>query len=121
VAEQETYLAEMKAAMTPEELEQMVKDTLAFDQWNASEQSNSDIVISVADLPALEAGPEFHKEEEDGALYYTAACQSEKISLHRLCSIPAPCPRRTCIISVSTAFCWRNWRQKTTLRPRRIT
>lgn len=84
VAEQETYLAEMKAAMTPGELEQMVKDTLAFDQWNASEQSNSDIVISVADLPALEAGPEFHKEEEDGALYYNAACQSEQISVHRL-------------------------------------
>ncbi len=84
VAEQEAYLAEMKAAMTPEELEQMVKDTLAFDEWNASEQSNNDFVISVADLPSLEAQPEFHKEEDDGALYYTAAAQTEQISCHQL-------------------------------------
>ncbi len=84
VAEQEAYLAEMKAAMTPEELEQMVKDTLAFDEWNASEQSNNDFVISVADLPSLEAQPEFHKEEDDGALYYTAAVQTEQISCHQL-------------------------------------
>lgn len=84
VAEQEAYLAEMKAAMTPQELEQMVRDTLAFDEWNASEQSNRDIVISTADLPPLEAQPEFHREEEDGAVYYAAASQAEQISLHRL-------------------------------------
>ena len=84
MAEQEAYLAEMKAAMTPEELEQMVNDTLAFDEWNASEQSNNDIVISVDDLPPLETQPEFHREEEDGALYYSAASQTEQISCHSL-------------------------------------
>lgn len=84
VAEQEEYLAGMKAAMTPEELEQMVEDTLAFDEWNASENSNPDIVIPVEDLPEPEPTPEFSKEEADGAVYYTAASELEQISLHRI-------------------------------------
>lgn len=84
VAEQEEYLSEMKAAMTPEELEQMVEDTLAFDAWNASENSNQDIIIPVEDLPEPEPTPEFTKEEADGAVYYTAASEMEKISLHRI-------------------------------------
>ena len=84
LAEQEAYLAEMKASMTPEELEQMVKDTLAFDEWNASEQSNSDIVIPVEDLPEPEPAAEFTKETVGGAVYYAAASDMEKISLHRI-------------------------------------
>lgn len=84
LAEQEAYLAEMKASMTPEELEQMVKDTLAFDEWNASEQSNSDIVIPVEDLPELEPAAKFTKETVGGAVYYAAASDMEKISLHRI-------------------------------------
>lgn len=84
VAEQEEYLAEMKAAMTPEELEQMVEDTLAFDEWNASENSNQAIVIPVEELPEPEPTPEFAKEEADGAVYYTAASEMEQISLHRV-------------------------------------
>ena len=84
VAEQEEYLAEMKAAMTPEELEQMVEDTLAFDEWNASENSNQDITIPVGNLPEPEPMPEFNKDEADGAVYYTAASEMEKISLHQV-------------------------------------
>lgn len=84
LAEQEAYLAEMKASMTPEELGQMVKDTLAFDEWNASEQSNSDIVIPVEDLPELEPAAKFTKETVDGAVYYAAASDMEEISLHRI-------------------------------------
>lgn len=84
LAEQEAYLAEMKASMTPKELEQMVKDTLAFDEWNASEQSNSDIVIPVEDLPEPEPAAKFTKETVDGAVYYAAASDMEKISLHRI-------------------------------------
>lgn len=84
LAEQEAYLAEMKASMTPEELEQLVKDTLAFDEWNASEQSNSDIVIPVEDLPEPEPAAKFTKETVDGAVYYAAASDMEQISLHRI-------------------------------------
>lgn len=84
LAEQEAYLTEMKASMTPEELEQMVKDTLAFDEWNASEQSNSDIVIPVEDLPEPEPAAKFTKETVGGAVYYAAASDMEKISLHRI-------------------------------------
>lgn len=84
LAEQEAYLAEMKASMTFKELEQMVADTLAFDEWNAQEQSNSDIVIPVDELPDLEPAAEFTKEEAEGALYYSAASEMEEISLHRI-------------------------------------
>lgn len=84
VAEQEEYLAEMKAAMTPRELEQMIEDTLAFDEWNASENFNQDIVIPVENLPEPEPTPEFAREEADGAVYYTAASELEQISLHRV-------------------------------------
>lgn len=84
LAEQEAYLAEMKASMTPEELEQMVTDTLAFDEWNASEQSNDNVVIPVADLPEPEPAAEFAKEDSDGVTYYSAASEIEQISLHRV-------------------------------------
>lgn len=84
VAKQEEYLAEMKAAMTPEELEQMVEDTLAFDEWNASEQPGSGFVIPVEDLPEPEPDIEFAKEEAEGAVYYSAASDIEKICLNRL-------------------------------------
>lgn len=84
LAEQEAYLAERKASMTSGELEQMVKDTLDFDAWNASEQSNSDVGIRTAELPELEDAAEFAKEEVDGAVYYTAASEMEQISLHQI-------------------------------------
>lgn len=85
IAEQKAYLDEMKSGMTPEELEQMVKDTLEFDEWNASESSNNQMVIPVENLPELEPTPEFAREEDGGAVYYTAASETDEISLHQVC------------------------------------
>ncbi len=84
VREQEEYLAEMKASMTEEELEQMVADTLAFDEWNAMEQSNSDFVIPVQSLPDLQEPAEFTKETINGVTYYTSAAEVEKVGSHSI-------------------------------------
>lgn len=82
LAQQEAYLAEMKASMTPEELEQMVADTLAFDAWNDTKVSSSDFIIPVSDLPDPAPLPAFRKEEKDGAVYYTAAAENGNVAFN---------------------------------------
>ena len=83
-ASQEQYLADMKASMTDEELDQMIADTLAFDEWNESELSNHDFMISAEDLPEPEKLPPFVKEETDGFTSYASATDKEGISYNRV-------------------------------------
>ena len=63
------YLADMKAAMTPEELEAMVAETAAFNEWNAEEQRNNDFLISPRELPEP-AEYAWTKEVVDGVTVY---------------------------------------------------
>lgn len=80
IQEQEDYLVKMKASMTDEELDQMIADTLAFDEWNATEDSNSDFVISVKSLPDPQMPEGFTKMLEDGITIYNSAADIKKIS-----------------------------------------
>ncbi len=72
------YLADMKASMTPEEIENMVAETAAFNEWNASEQSNNDFLISPKDLPDP-TQPTFTKENVDGVTVYKGATSLEGV------------------------------------------
>ena len=68
--EMEAYLAEKKAAMSEQEIDKMIEDTLAFNEWNESEQSNSDFTIPVEDLPEYDLTVPYEKEQADGITWY---------------------------------------------------
>ena len=78
------YLAEMKASMSPEELEQMAADTAAFNEWNAEEQPNTDFAIDPKELPDPEVRDTFTVEERDGVTVYTGTADVETAGLYRV-------------------------------------
>ena len=51
LGERDAYLADMKASMTGDEIQQMIQDTIEFREWNESEGSNSDFMIAPSDIP----------------------------------------------------------------------
>ena len=77
-AELAQYLQDMKAAMSPEELEAMAAQTAAFNAWNAEEQHNNDFLISPADLPDPTA-PSFTIETVDGVTVYKGETSLEGV------------------------------------------
>ncbi|MGX8706561.1 MAG: hypothetical protein ACSW8J_08275, partial [bacterium] len=77
-AELAQYLQDMKASMTPEELEAMAAETAAFNAWNAEEQHNNDFLISPADLPAPTA-PNYTIETVDGVTVYKGETSLEGV------------------------------------------
>ncbi len=81
---QEEYLADLKASMTDEELDQMIADTLSFDEWNGRELSNHDFMISAEDLPLPEELPAFEKEEADGFTSYASETDMEGVSYNKI-------------------------------------
>ena len=81
---QEQYLADMKAAMSPEEIEALIQDTKEFDAWNASDESNGDFMIDPADIPDQEAYTDYVRTEGDGVSYYMAPVNAEKVGSYRL-------------------------------------
>ena len=70
-AELKQYLQDMKAAMTPEEVQAMIQATRDFRAWNAEEQHNRDFLIDPKDLPDP-GRPSFTKKTLDGATVYQA-------------------------------------------------
>ena len=66
------YLADMKASMSPQDLEAMAAETAAFNEWNAHEEYNNDFLISPKDLPEP-TNPAFTKETVDGVTVYRGA------------------------------------------------
>lgn len=53
-AERKTFLADMKAAMTPEEINALVEETKSFNEWNEKSEHNDNVVITPEELPAPE-------------------------------------------------------------------
>ncbi|MBR2275519.1 MAG: insulinase family protein, partial [Lachnospiraceae bacterium] len=54
----EAYLTEKKAGMTEAEIDQLIEDTRAFDEWNENPVHNSDFLIDPRDFPKPEKLPE---------------------------------------------------------------
>ena len=65
-AEREEYLARMKENMTDAELDQLIEDTLAFDDWNNDPVHNNDFMIDPRELPDPERLPDVARSESDG-------------------------------------------------------
>ncbi len=84
IAERDKYLADMKAAMTSEEIAQLIADTEAFDEWNAMELTNSDFVIDPEDVDIAEPYMDYEVTEEGGMSFYTAAAEVEEIGRYAL-------------------------------------
>lgn len=84
IGQQEQYLAEMKAAMSAEEIEALIKETEEFNTWNAVDESNSDFMIDPADIPDREVYTDYTKTEGNGVSYYMAPAEAEKVGSYRL-------------------------------------
>ena len=84
IAERDQYLADMKASMTEEEIEELIADTEAFDVWNAGELTNSAFVIDPADVDIAEPYMDYEISEEGGMSFYTAAAEVEEIGRYAL-------------------------------------
>lgn len=76
--QQQTYLANLKAAMSPEEIEKLVNDTEAYNAWNSKETDPSVVeqlqVVKVADLPVEVKSYEISESKlDDGISMLSAA------------------------------------------------
>ncbi|MDO4961645.1 MAG: insulinase family protein [Eubacteriales bacterium] len=71
-AKQRKYLDDMKAAMSDEEIEQLIADTLAFDAWNSdsSEKDMASYSITPAELPDF-SHSEVAETTKEGIDFYT--------------------------------------------------
>nr|MCR4892916.1 insulinase family protein [Lachnospiraceae bacterium] len=68
--EVENYLKDMKEGMTEEEIQDLIKDTQAFREWNAEEKPNNDFIIDPADVPKVELTDNIEVSEEKGTTIY---------------------------------------------------
>lgn len=83
-SEQETYLTDMKASMTQDELDQLVQDTQSYNAWAEEDVTNSDFTIPVSDLPDPDPQPEYERKTENGITYYTSDVGAEGIAYNKL-------------------------------------
>ena len=83
-AEQEQYLAEMKAAMSEEELEELIRATDEFRAWNENEVRNNDVGINPAGLPDPDEFANYSKVQFDDILSYTAPVQAGHVTAGNL-------------------------------------
>lgn len=81
---QEDYLDQMKANMSDAELDQMIADTAAFNQWNKMEFSNNDFMIAPADIPDKEPFTDYTKVQQDGITMYLSESDIQQIGLFKL-------------------------------------
>ncbi len=84
IGQQEQYLAEMKTAMSAEEIEALIQETEEFNAWNAVDESNSDFMIDPASIPDREVYTDYTKTEGNGVSYYMAPADAEKVGSYRL-------------------------------------
>lgn len=84
IDQRDTWLAEMKASMSEEEIRQMIEDTRAFREWNQQEGSNSDFMIDPSSIPDEEPYTGFEKQEGDGVTYYLAPAEVEDAGSYQM-------------------------------------
>lgn len=77
LAQRDAYLAEMKASMSEEEIQQMIQDTAAFREWNESRETNRDFVIHPSDIPDEEPFTDYERIEGNGVTYYMAPAEAK--------------------------------------------
>ena len=84
IAERDAYLAEKKASMTEEEIEQLIRDTASFNKWNEKKISNNDFMIDPADVPEKKSYTDYTRNEKNGVTYYMAPVNSPEVGSYRL-------------------------------------
>lgn len=83
-SQQQDDLAQMKASMSEEELNQLILDTQAYESWAAEDVTNDDFAIPVSDLPDPEPQPAYNKQTEAGITYYSSDVGTEGIAYNKL-------------------------------------
>lgn len=79
IAERDQYLADMKAAMSEEEIEELIADTEAFNEWNSISRSNSDFIIDPSELEDFTVPGKYERTVEEGITYYEAEASVDKV------------------------------------------
>ena len=82
--EMENYLAEMKASMNEEQLNQLIQDTQSYNAWAEEDVTNNDFIIPVSDLPDPTPQPDYERKTEKGITYYTSDVGTEGIAYNKL-------------------------------------
>lgn len=77
-------LAQMKASMSEEELNQLIRDTQAYESWAEEDVTNDDFTIPVSDLPDPAPQPEYNRQTEAGITYYSSDVGTEGIAYNKL-------------------------------------
>ena len=78
------YLKDMKASMTPAEIDAMVAETDAFNIWNAEEIPNNGFLISPADLPDP-VMPAWSKQVLDDVTVYQGSTELAGVGQYAIC------------------------------------
>ena len=84
IAERDQYLADMKSAMSGEEIEALIEETERFNSWNSEQISNNDFVIDPSEVSDIKMYDNYTKTEEDGITFYEAAAEIENIGRYAL-------------------------------------
>ena len=79
IARKDQYLADMKAAMSDEEIAALVAETEEFNAWNSESQTNSSFVIDPSQVEDLELYDGYERTQEDGLTFYTAPAEVNQI------------------------------------------
>lgn len=83
--DREKSLKEMKQNMTDEEIDNLIKDTKEFDEWNEKHFSpDISFAIDPKNLPDVKDSVQVNKEVYEGLTIYTAPCNAYGISSHNL-------------------------------------
>ncbi len=86
IEEQEAeFLRKKKESMSSEELKDLIAETTAFDEWNASELTNNSFMIPVQDLPDPELPPEVSVTTGDGMTQLSVATEIQKAGSYGIC------------------------------------
>ncbi|MCR4655069.1 MAG: insulinase family protein [Lachnospiraceae bacterium] len=83
-AERDAFLAEMKESMSDEELEQLIEETLAFDEWNENPVHADDLMIDPEKLPEPERLPELKVTKEEGINLVSAPVNISDVGVFEL-------------------------------------
>lgn len=78
------YLADMKASMSDEEIEKMIQDSIAFDEWNEMELVATGIGIDSSELEDVSYKVDYTKDDYEGYSIYSSEVDVEDVGLYQL-------------------------------------
>ncbi|MBQ9518949.1 MAG: insulinase family protein, partial [Firmicutes bacterium] len=82
--ETEAYLSEMKASMTDAQLDELIAETKAYNEWLENGSTNDNVSVSPEELPGYESLPEVKTSTSGGIKTYSADI-GKNIGMYEIC------------------------------------